>query len=257
MGHPKGFEGTVSTGVLSGKRFYNSMPLFQITAPVSPGSSGGPVFNALGEVVGVTNGLIPDGQQLNFATPVALLKNLLARQLTSIPVNAFASATKEKPPADPEPTPKVEAAATGPVFPAAVAGFLFGMTVAQLSQACPDATFGETSAVCPYPVVPLPFASGKVRLVLTKGIVTAITLYPDNRPQVEAALTAKYGVSIPAKYSAANGWEPVSRWTNHSVGGEQWDFEQGDMIRLGSVDGKSMFLTFVNGVYYREQEANY
>ena len=55
VGNPEGFEGTFSDGVISGVRGSNadSGKLLQMTAPISPGSSGGPVLNARGEVIGV------------------------------------------------------------------------------------------------------------------------------------------------------------------------------------------------------------
>jgi S1-C subfamily serine protease len=258
VGHPRGFEGTVSTGVLSGIRNHEGSRLFQITAPISPGSSGGPVFNARGQVVGITHGLIPDSQELNFATPAAQLKKLLRANATATPLPEFASATKEKPaPVEPQPVSAPEPPASGPQFPANVAGFTFGMTLAQLQQACPTVAFDQSSAVCPYAIVPLPFAAGGIRFSLWKGYVTAITIYPDSRPRAEAALFAKYGVPTPAKYTAAGGWATASRWASGSTGGEQWDFDEGYMIRLGSIDGKALFLTFVSGLYYRLQQENY
>jgi S1-C subfamily serine protease len=74
---PKGFSHTLSDGLLSAIRSVDGLQLLQITAPVSPGSSGGPVLNAAGEVVGVIEGLIPSGQQLNFAIPIDYALRLL------------------------------------------------------------------------------------------------------------------------------------------------------------------------------------
>ena len=79
VGNPKGFlEGTVSDGIISGIRGEGDNKWIQMTAPISPGSSGGPVMNAHGEVIGVSVGDI-DGQNLNFAVPSNYLKALLRR----------------------------------------------------------------------------------------------------------------------------------------------------------------------------------
>lgn len=53
VGNPLGLEGTFSQGIVSSVRQVDSDTLLQITAPVSPGSSGGPVLNSDGKVVGI------------------------------------------------------------------------------------------------------------------------------------------------------------------------------------------------------------
>ena len=79
-GNPKGFlEGTFSDGIISGIRGDSTEKRIQITAPISPGSSGGPVLNRTGEVIGVPMMTIEGGQNLNFAIPSNYLKGLLAR----------------------------------------------------------------------------------------------------------------------------------------------------------------------------------
>jgi S1-C subfamily serine protease len=65
IGNPKGFTGTVSNGIVSAVR--KDAGLIQITAPVSPGSSGSPVLNEKGLVIGVVVGLYEDGQNINFS----------------------------------------------------------------------------------------------------------------------------------------------------------------------------------------------
>lgn len=76
-GNPAGLEGTFTRGIISGIR--SSDNLLQIDAPVSQGSSGGPVVDAYGRVIGITLSSIKEGQNLNFAIPARLLATPLAR----------------------------------------------------------------------------------------------------------------------------------------------------------------------------------
>ena len=68
IGNPLGLETSVSTGIISAVR---DIPAFgkilQMTAPVSPGSSGSPVLNTKGEVIGVATFIVIEGQNINFA----------------------------------------------------------------------------------------------------------------------------------------------------------------------------------------------
>lgn len=79
VGNPRGLEGTFSDGIISSIRPVLSDTLIQITAPLSPGSSGGPVLNRKGEVIGVSVLTIRDGQNLNFAIPSNYLKTLITK----------------------------------------------------------------------------------------------------------------------------------------------------------------------------------
>jgi Trypsin-like peptidase domain len=76
LGSPQGLEGTVSTGIVGGLRTLGAARLLQITAPISPGSSGGPVFDSTGRVIGIATATSSKGQNLNFALPVNLLRDL-------------------------------------------------------------------------------------------------------------------------------------------------------------------------------------
>jgi S1-C subfamily serine protease len=71
IGAPEGLTNTVSDGIVSAVRKIEARQLLQISAPISPGSSGGPVLNARGEVVGVSVSILREGQNLNFAVPVS------------------------------------------------------------------------------------------------------------------------------------------------------------------------------------------
>ena len=78
-GNPKGLEGTFSNGIISSLRDTSTKERLQMTAPISPGSSGGPVLNSKGKVIGVSFLTLVGGQNLNFAISVNLLKKLLDR----------------------------------------------------------------------------------------------------------------------------------------------------------------------------------
>ena len=79
VGNPRGLEGTFSQGIISSIREVGTDKLLQITAPISPGSSGGPVLNGSGEVIGVSVATFRGGQNLNFAIPSNYLKALVAQ----------------------------------------------------------------------------------------------------------------------------------------------------------------------------------
>jgi len=69
VGSPLGLEQTLSVGVVAAVRRLAGGAYLQISAPVSPGSSGSPVINMSGEVVGVASLQVVKGQNLNFAVP--------------------------------------------------------------------------------------------------------------------------------------------------------------------------------------------
>jgi hypothetical protein len=80
IGNPRGLEKSISTGVLSGVRTVGKRQLIQVTTPISPGSSGGPVFDSSGKVIGVTVGSIEEGQNLNYAVPASVVIKMLRGQ---------------------------------------------------------------------------------------------------------------------------------------------------------------------------------
>jgi S1-C subfamily serine protease len=86
IGNPLSLESTVSNGIISGVRTSKAQggKFLQTTAPISPGSSGGPLFNMLGEVVGINTMYLEGGENLNFAIPVNDAKLLLLSQSARI-----------------------------------------------------------------------------------------------------------------------------------------------------------------------------
>lgn len=109
-GTPRGLSGTFSVGILSARRGLREIlmpdqdgPVLQISAPISTGSSGSPVFDSTGKVIGVVTSTIagPTSQNLNFAVPVEAVKKLqrnLALGVTGIGQDLAHQPTQTKSP---------------------------------------------------------------------------------------------------------------------------------------------------------------
>jgi len=81
IGNPRGLEQTVSDGIVSAiRRVKDNLDFIQITAPISPGSSGGPVLNLRGEVIGVSTSGIEEGLNLNFAVSGKYIAEMLRKR---------------------------------------------------------------------------------------------------------------------------------------------------------------------------------
>ncbi|MGB7202080.1 MAG: trypsin-like peptidase domain-containing protein [Pyrinomonadaceae bacterium] len=77
IGNPYGLEGSVSNGIVSAVREISGYgKIIQITASISPGSSGSPVVNMAGQVIGVATLQAAEGQNLNFAVPAERISQL-------------------------------------------------------------------------------------------------------------------------------------------------------------------------------------
>lgn len=90
LGSPLGLSLSVSDGIVAALRPRGlgpesdfTKPLLQITAPVSPGSSGSPVLNAQGAVVGVAQAILVEGQNVNLAIPADSVRALIAKSRSS------------------------------------------------------------------------------------------------------------------------------------------------------------------------------
>lgn len=80
IGAPKGLDLTISEGIVSSLRRVDDGTLIQTTAPVSPGSSGGGLFDMQGNLVGIVTFQVSSGQNLNFAAPTEWIANMRATQ---------------------------------------------------------------------------------------------------------------------------------------------------------------------------------
>ena len=83
IGAPKGLELTLSEGLISSLRPYEGSQYIQTSAAISPGSSGGGLFDEQGRLVGITSFQFIEGQNLNFALPVDWIAELPKRAQTT------------------------------------------------------------------------------------------------------------------------------------------------------------------------------
>ncbi|MDC1221215.1 serine protease [Salibacteraceae bacterium] len=94
IGSPKGLPATISDGIVSGMRDFAGYKLIQMTAPISPGSSGGPVMNSKGQLIGISVSQLTEGQNLNFAIPKSYLELLMQfKKDEAIPISTLYSSS--------------------------------------------------------------------------------------------------------------------------------------------------------------------
>jgi serine protease Do len=91
IGNPLELEGTVSNGLVSARRkVKGDFDVLQVSAPIAPGSSGGPLFNDRGEVVGISTAVVRGEESLAFGVPVRYLAPMIA-QPEPMPFSLFAT----------------------------------------------------------------------------------------------------------------------------------------------------------------------
>ena len=90
IGNPLGLEQTLTRGIVSavnrtlpGSSWSLTEPLIQTDAAINPGSSGGPLVDRCGAVIGITTANLPDAQSIGFAVPVNLIKAVIPTLLTN------------------------------------------------------------------------------------------------------------------------------------------------------------------------------
>ena len=110
IGNPLGvLDYTVSDGLISSVRAVSpALTVLQISAPISQGSSGGPLFNPYGEVIGIATAIFTEGQNLNFGVPSKYLRALIdaAKPMT---VAEFNELTRPQPaPGDAPRAPRIQ-----------------------------------------------------------------------------------------------------------------------------------------------------
>ena len=134
IGHPLGLEDTVSNGLLSAIRRVEGVTLLQVSAPIAPGSSGGPLFNEQGEVIGVATAILLGGQNLNLGLPANYVKELVDKpEPISFPEFVAAVAKLRKPREEQPPNRKI------PRHPTSVFAGCGDRDVAMLAHGISDA----------------------------------------------------------------------------------------------------------------------
>ena len=78
IGSPAGFEQTVSNGIVSAIREFDGYKMIQTNAAISPGSSGGALFESSGLLVGITTSIVEEAQNLGFAIPINYIRGMLS-----------------------------------------------------------------------------------------------------------------------------------------------------------------------------------
>lgn len=80
IGAPKGYDFSISDGLISQLRSVNGLLQYQVSCPISPGNSGGPILNQRGEVIGIAAWTKADAQNVNFAIPIQEFSRLKTSQ---------------------------------------------------------------------------------------------------------------------------------------------------------------------------------
>ena len=84
IGNPMGLEQTLTRGIVSGvnrilpeSTMSLTLPLIQTDAAINPGNSGGPLVNLCGEVIGINSSLLTEAQNIGFAVPINIAKQVI------------------------------------------------------------------------------------------------------------------------------------------------------------------------------------
>jgi S1-C subfamily serine protease len=121
IGSPRGLDFSISEGLISQIRTLDGVRYYQLSCPLSPGDSGGPVLNDRGEAIGVVSWRKADAENVGFAIPSPMVARMNAAQ----PALAWSDSVSLSPdPVNPPgAAPQVRAAVT-PAGQSAANGYL-------------------------------------------------------------------------------------------------------------------------------------
>jgi len=255
LGTPQGLDLSVSTGVVGAVRELNpELTLLQITAPISPGSSGGPLFDEFGRVVGVTTMFSAQGQNLNFAVPAHYVAALVARRNEPISMAEFSKLRFRSTKGDGSAPRDGGSAPQGkrPPFPETIAGFGMGWTLKTAKAAC-RGKFKQAPnlAECSLAPVQVPFASGPVRLFFAQGRLVSVGLLATSLDDVGTLLSVKYGPADRSYRTSANKVDPKKHPRGVRI---EWRLEGGNIV-VSAETGHRPHVNYVSAVW--NEENNY
>jgi len=226
IGAPQGLELTLSEGLISGlRKLEEDLPrhkvrnVIQTTAAISPGSSGGGLFDARGQLVGITTFLLTAGQSLNFAIPTYYISTEAGCQ--DLYRNTILAGAAEKLPR---------------------------MTIGQAEEAVLSPTFDEseevfkaTQATQLWQFLPLAhYCLGHA--LLLKELKTGTEVWKDDsapladdRQFQQAIGELKEATRLEPEYAEAHDWLAVGLWRTGDLEGCVRELRE--VIRLGGGDG--------------------
>ena len=98
LGAPEGLELSLTNGIVSAFRNSDGQFLIQTTAPIAHGSSGGPLIDRAGRVVGITTSMLSNASGIYFSIGIGDLKRLLRTpQLVLLPLDQWAKQNPDQP----------------------------------------------------------------------------------------------------------------------------------------------------------------
>ncbi|MBQ2027981.1 MAG: trypsin-like peptidase domain-containing protein [Clostridia bacterium] len=105
IGSPQGEKNSVSNGIISNTYMEDGCMVIQFTAAISPGSSGGALFNDQGQVIGLVYAKHKEGENMNYAVDIEEVEKLYKKiDHTSALLSQYNKTTTSKPTATPKPT---------------------------------------------------------------------------------------------------------------------------------------------------------
>jgi len=159
VGAPRGLELSITKGIVSGFRHIDEEFMIQNTAPIAPGSSGGPLFDGEGRVIGVTTSLLTDSPGIYFSIGMGDVRRLLRTPNIVLAPLPTPLEKNESPTSVPVPTTdsnaKTEFSPKSSVFiktePAGAAVFINGIKQTAQTPATIPLTPGQYNLVLRFP----------------------------------------------------------------------------------------------------------